>query len=143
MMRAFCAAAALTFAGTCLANSAAEPASATHRYLIERTFPAGALNGVDATVKQKVNSNNQTLGVTWEKSYANAQKTKTYCVYTAPSEAAVREAAKLNGLPVDVVTEIPADLKAEPRGAVQKIDAGKHRYLVKRSSPGAVLRGAG
>src|SRR6476620_3623670 len=126
MMRAFCAAVALTFAGTCLAASVAEPAGATHRYMIERTFPAGALDGVDAAVKQKVNTNNQSLGVNWEKSYANAEKTKTYCVYTGPSEAAVREAAKLNGLPVDVVTEIPADIKAEPRGAVQKLDAGKH-----------------
>src|SRR6478735_10498185 len=118
-------------AGVALAG---EAVTSTHRYLIERTFPAGALDGVDAAVKQKVNTNNQSLGVNWEKSYANAEKTKTYCVYTGPSEAAVREAAKLNGLPVDVVTEIPADLKAEPRGAVQKIDAGKHRYLVKRSS---------
>jgi hypothetical protein len=138
MMRAFCAAAALTFAGTSLAASATEPAGATHRYLIERTFPAGALDGLDATVKHKVNANNQTVGVNWEKSYANAEKTKTYCVYTGPSEAAVREAAKLNGLPVDVVTEIPADLKAEPRGAVQPLGAGQHRYLVKRSSSGAV-----
>src|SRR3954469_12002829 len=128
MMRAFCAVAALSFAGACLAASAGEPAGTTHRYMIERTFPAGALDGVDATVKQKVNGNNQGLGVKWEKSYANAGKTKTYCVYTGPSEAAVRAAAKLNGLPVDVVTEIPSDLKAEPRGAVQKIDAGKHRY---------------
>jgi hypothetical protein len=80
--------------------------------------------------------------VNWEKSYANAEKTKTYCVYTGPSEAAVREAARLNGLPVDVVTEIPSDIQAEPRGAVQKIDAGKHRYLVKRSSSAAVPAGS-
>jgi hypothetical protein len=82
----------------------------THRYMIERTFPAGALDGVDAAVKQKVNANNQTLGVKWELSYANAQKTKTFCVYTGPSEAAVREAATRNGLPVDSVTEIPSTL---------------------------------
>ena len=63
------------------ARTAAEPAQATHRYLIERTFPAGALDGVDATVKQKVNANNKSLDVNWEKSYANADKTKTYCVY--------------------------------------------------------------
>ncbi len=138
MMRAFCVAAALTFAGTCLATAATEPANADHRYLIERTFPAGALDGVDAAVKQKVNANNKSLGVNWEKSYANAEKTKTYCVYTGPSEAAVREAAKLNGLPVDVVTEIPADLKAEPRGAVQQIGAGQHRYLVKRAGSAGV-----
>ena len=59
----------------------------THRYLIERTFPAGALDGVDAAAKRKVNANNATLDVTWEKSYANADKTKTYCVYDGPSEA--------------------------------------------------------
>lgn len=131
-MRAFCLASVLCIASSSFAAGAAEPAPATHRYLIERTFPAGALDGVDAAAKQKVNANNGSLGVNWEKSYANADKTKTYCVYTGPSEAAVREAAKLNGLPVDVVTEIPSDIKAEPRGAVQKIATGKHRYLVKR-----------
>jgi len=131
-MKAFCAATALIFAVSSLAATAAEPAPATHRYLIERTFPAGALDGVDAAVKQKVNANNESLDVNWEKSYANADKTKTYCVYTAPSENAVREAAKLNGLPVDVVTEIPSDIKAEPRAAVQHIANGNHRYLVRR-----------
>lgn len=139
MMKAFCAATAMTVA---LSAFAADPAAGTHRYLIERTFPAGALDGVDAAVKQKVNANNKTLGVVWEKSYANATKTKTYCVYDAPSEAAVREAAKLNGLPVDVVTEIPADLKAEPRGAVHKVRAGNHRYLVRRAGA-ANVRGDG
>ena len=74
----------------------------------------------------------------WEKSYANREKTKTYCVYTGPSENAVREAAKLNGLPVDVVTEIPDDIKAEPRGAVQNLMPGNHRYLVRRAGAPAV-----
>ncbi|HEY6125653.1 MAG TPA: nickel-binding protein [Steroidobacteraceae bacterium] len=132
-MKAFCAVTAMTMAGSSVAATTAEPAPETHRYLIERTFPPGALDGVDAAAKQKVNANNATLNVTWEKSYANADKTKTYCVYDGPSEAAVREAAKLSGMPVDNVTEIPADIKAEPRGAVQHIAAGNHRYLVKRS----------
>jgi len=139
-MKTFCAATALILAVSSLSASAAAPAPAIHRYLIERTFPAGALDGVDANVKQKVNANNASLDVNWEKSYANADKTKTYCVYTGPSENAVREAAKLNGLPVDVVTEIPGDIKAEPPGAVQHIGQGKHRYLVKRAGP-ATVRG--
>jgi hypothetical protein len=130
MMKALCAVTAMTIASS---NVSAAPAAESNRYLIERTFPAGALDGVDAAVKQKVNANNKSLGVVWEKSYANADKTKTYCVYDGPSEAAVREAAKLNGLPVDNVTAIPADLKAEPRGAVQQIANGNHRFLVKRS----------
>jgi uncharacterized protein DUF4242 len=133
MMKAFCAVAAMAVAGSSLAAGAAETGETTHRYMIERTFPPGALDGVDAAAKKKVNANNATLNVTWEKSYANADKTKTYCVYDGPSEAAVREAAKLSGMPVDNVTEIPNDIKAEPRGAVQKIAAGNQRYLVKRS----------
>jgi len=138
MMKAFCAVTAMTMAGSAMAGTA-EPSQATHRYLIERTFPPGALDAVDAAAKKKVNENNATLNVTWEKSYANADKTKTYCVYDGPSEAAVREAAKLSGMPVDNVTEIPADIKAEPRGAVQNISNGNHRYLVKRSGAPNVL----
>jgi len=84
--------------------------NATKRYLIQRTFPAGALDGVTPDVKKKVNETNKELGVTWEHSYANADKTKTFCVYTGPDEAAVREVAKRNGLPVDSVTEIPVIL---------------------------------
>jgi hypothetical protein len=138
MMKAFCAATAISIAGSSLPG-AATAAENTHRYLIERTFPEGALDGVDAAAKKKVNDNNAKLNVTWEKSYANADKTKTYCVYDGPSEAAVREAAKLNGLPVDNVVEIPADIKAEPRGAVQHIASGNHRYLVKRSGAPGVM----
>ena len=103
----------------CVAALAAEPAkpaadsqssAPVHRYLIERTFPAGALEGLDAATKEKVNSNNASVGVRWVQSYANAAKTKTYCIYEGPSEAAVRKAAELNKLPVDSVTEVPVDL---------------------------------
>lgn len=109
-----------TLASLVFANAfAAEPAKsadgaqgtpAVHRYLIERTFPAGALAGLDAATKAKVNSNNATVGVRWIQSYANADKTKTFCVYEGPSEAAVRKAAELNGLPVDSVMEVPNTL---------------------------------
>jgi hypothetical protein len=77
------------------------------RFMILRTFPAGALDGVTPDVKKIVNENNRSVGVSWVHSYANADKTKTFCVYTGPSEAAVRQAAKLNNLPVDSVYEIP------------------------------------
>lgn len=91
-------------------REAVVPVPAPRRYIIQRTFPAGALDGVTPEVKKMVNDNNRELGVTWEHSYANAEKTKTFCVYTGPSEAAVREAAKRNNLPIDVVTEIPVIL---------------------------------
>lgn len=131
MMKAVCAATAMTLGSSSVLAQAAEPAPVVHRYLVERTFPAGALDGVDADVKARVNANNQTLGVGWEKSYTNASKTKTYCIYSGPSESAVREAARLNGLPVDSVTEIPFSYKAEA-GAARKVAAGNHRYLVTR-----------
>ena len=92
------------------ARANAVPSPAPRRYLIQRTFPAGALDGVTPEVKKVVNDNNGELGVTWVHSYANADKTKTFCIYTGPSEAAVREAAVRNKLPVDSVTEIPVIL---------------------------------
>jgi hypothetical protein len=90
--------------GTMLAKSS------THRYLVERTFPPGALAGLDAATKQKVNTNNASVGVHWVRSYANTDKTKTFCIYVGPSEAAVRKAAALNALPVDSITEVPVIL---------------------------------
>jgi Protein of unknown function (DUF4242) len=93
------------------AQAAASPAkSSVHRYLVERTFPAGALKGLDAATKKKVNANNASVGVRWVQSYANADETKTFCVYEGPSEAAVRKAAELNKLPVDSITEVPVIL---------------------------------
>ena len=88
----------------------AQSGAKVHRYLIERTFPAGALEGLDAAAKAKVNGNNASVGVKWIQSYANADKTKTFCVYEGPSEAAVRKAAELNKLPVDSVMEVPVTL---------------------------------
>ncbi len=103
--------------GAALVAQAQAPPAATpeanagiHRYIIERTFKPRALDGLDATLKAKVNANNNQYGVHWLMSYANAEKTKTYCVYEGPSEAAIRKAAAANGLPVDSITEVPVTL---------------------------------
>ena len=100
-----------------------------HRYLIERTFAPGALDGLDAAGKAKVNATNAQYGVQWVTSYANADKTKTYCIYEGPSEQAVRDAADLNDIPVDAVAEVrstsgPGDRKA---GARLESDLGAPR----------------
>jgi predicted dinucleotide-utilizing enzyme len=99
---------ATAFADDPAAGGAAQ--AATHRYLIERSFPAGALDGLDAEAKARVNANNASAGVHWVKSFANADKTRTFCVYEGPSEDAIRKAAALNNLPVDSITEVPVDL---------------------------------
>ena len=82
----------------------------SHRYLIERIFLASALDGLDAAGKAKINATNAKYGVYWVMSYANAAKTKTYCIYKAPSETAVRQAAQANAIPVNTVTEVPVTL---------------------------------
>jgi hypothetical protein len=85
----------------------------THRYVVERTFPKGALDGLDAAKKAQVNQTNARFGVRWVTSYANADKTRTFCIYEGPDELAIRDAAKANAIPVDSITEVPVTL--EPR----------------------------
>jgi hypothetical protein len=107
--------ASLLLAPAFAADEPAQPAasptkSPVHRYLVERTFPPGALDGLNAATKKKVNANNATVGVRWIQSYENADKSKTFCIYEGPSEAAIRKAAALNALPVDSVTEVPVTL---------------------------------
>lgn len=92
------------------ASSMQEEPAVTHRYIVERTFRPGALDHLDAAAKAKVNANNEKHGVRWLMSYANAARTKTYCIYEGPSEQAIRDAASANGLPVDAVTEVPVTL---------------------------------
>lgn len=98
------------FAAEPSGTAAAQTGAQNHRYLVERTFPSGALEGLDAAAKAKVNSTNAKFGVNWVMSYANADKTKTYCIYEGPSEAAVRQAATANAIPVDTITEVPVTL---------------------------------
>jgi len=89
----------------------AQPARpAVHRYMIERTFPAGALAGLNAEGKARINATNAKYGVHWKMSYANAEQTRTFCVYEAPSEQAVRDAATANNIPIDTVMEVPVTL---------------------------------
>ncbi|HEX5488735.1 MAG TPA: DUF4242 domain-containing protein [Rhodanobacteraceae bacterium] len=102
---------ALGFAGPGNQGTQAQPTNAaSHRYIIKRTFPAGALDGLDASTKAKINANNAKFGVKWLMSYANADKTLTYCIYEGPSKLAIREAAKANAIPVDSITEVPVTL---------------------------------
>ena len=88
------------------------PAKGMHRYMVTRTFPAGALAGLDAAGKKAVNKCNSQHGVHWVYSYANADKTKTFCIYEAANEQAIRDAATANKIPVDDIVEIPVVLRA-------------------------------
>ena len=45
-------------------------------------------------------------GVTWIRSYVTGDRSKTFCVYDAPSPEAIRRTAGRNELPVDRITEV-------------------------------------
>jgi hypothetical protein len=83
---------------------------ALKRYVIEREIPSiGAssqqdLSGAAAT-------SNSALAklappVQWEHSYVAGDK--TFCIYLAEDEEAIREHAKISGFPATVITEVKA-----------------------------------
>lgn len=79
------------------------------RFLVERTFPEGLhvpTNSQGAQVCLAVVGKNAAQGVTWVHSYVSSDKRKTYCIYDGPNEAAIREAASQNSLPVDSITQV-------------------------------------
>ena len=80
-----------------------------HRYLVERTFPAGleipvTMEGSEICLN--VVSTNAEDNVTWVHSYVTLDKKKTFCIYDAPSPEAIKKVAEKNGLPVDNIIEV-------------------------------------
>ncbi len=79
------------------------------RYMVERTFPDGLHIPADkqgAEALRGVVERNAGEGVTWVHSYVTPDKTRTFCVYDAPSPDAIRKTAELNGVPVDAIHEV-------------------------------------
>ena len=78
------------------------------RYIIERDVPGVA----DRVLKQRRDvaaQSNRALSALngkaqWEHSYV--VEDKTFCVYIAEDEAAIREHAKLSGFPASKITEV-------------------------------------
>jgi len=73
-------------------------------FMIERRFAEELEAG--AEVIDEINRINDEEGVRWLYSFLSADKRKTYCLYEAPSPAAIRRAATRAGLPADVVVEV-------------------------------------
>jgi hypothetical protein len=80
------------------------------RYMIERTLPAGAIDGLTDEALRTAQANNAVFGVKWIHSYMSRDKTKTFCIYDGPNEKAVRDANAKNNVPLDRIIEIPEDL---------------------------------
>ena len=74
------------------------------RFLIERTFAeAVEVSKEDADNIRLINDEE---GVRWLFSFLSPDKRKTYCLYEAPSAAAIRAAAERLGLPADTIVEV-------------------------------------
>ena len=79
------------------------------RYMVERTFPSGLnvpMNVDGAAGMQKIVAANGEQGVTWVHSYVSGDKTRTFCIYDAPTPEAIRSVARRNELPVGAITEV-------------------------------------
>jgi len=79
------------------------------RYLVERTFPDSLSipqSEAGAEICNTVVGSNARDGVTWLHSYVNPDRTKTFCIYDAPTPEAIRTVAARNQLPVDRITQV-------------------------------------
>jgi Protein of unknown function (DUF4242) len=72
--------------------------------MIERNF-ADQLS-VSPEAADNIKRINGEVGVQWLISFLSADKRKTYCLYEATSPEAIREAARLAGVPADVIIEV-------------------------------------
>jgi hypothetical protein len=79
------------------------------RYMVQRTFPDGLQIPVDADgarLLAGVVQRNADEGVTWVSSFVSEDKTRTFCIYDAPTPEAIRKTAARNELPVDRITQV-------------------------------------
>jgi hypothetical protein len=89
------------------------------RYIIEREIPG--VGGLDQEQRRNVAAqSNKALAALagkaqWEQSYL--LEDKTFCIYLADDEAAVRAHAQLSGFPASKITEVRSVI--EPMTAVQ------------------------
>ena len=79
-------------------------------FVIERNYAEQLELTKDSAVELK--AANDEIGVAWLFSFLSGDKKKTYCLYEAPSAEAIVEAARLAGLPADVVTQV-SELRPE------------------------------
>jgi hypothetical protein len=79
------------------------------RYMVQRTFPEGLHIPVEnggAELCRGVVERNADEGVTWITSFVSEDKTRTFCIYDAPTPEAIRRTAARNELPVDEITRV-------------------------------------
>ena len=79
-------------------------------FMVERNFAERIEENREAA--DKINLINEDAGVKWIVSFLSVDKKKTFCLYEAPNEEAIREAARRAGLPADAIVEVGEEIMA-------------------------------
>jgi hypothetical protein len=80
--------------------------------MIERTFADQLeLSRDDVKLIEEVNADE---GVRWLFSFLSADRRRTYCLYEAPSQIAIRAAAERVNIPADAIVEVKQETLAVP-----------------------------
>ncbi len=74
------------------------------RFMIERNFAERLEMTKEGT--ETINLINDEEGVKWLLTFLSADKRKTYCLYEAESADAIRNAARRNDIPADVIIQV-------------------------------------
>ena len=74
------------------------------RFMIERNFAEKLEMTKEGT--ERVNLINDEEGVKWLLTFLSADKRKTYCLYEAESVEAIKNAARRNDIPADVIIQV-------------------------------------
>jgi hypothetical protein len=91
-------------------------------FVIERTFADQLeLTGDDVKLIEEINADE---GVRWLFSFLSADRRRTYCLYEAPSAAAIMAAAQRGDIPVDSIVEVENETLGVP-GRVQEWAASR------------------
>ncbi len=78
------------------------------RYVIERDLP-GVGSMSENELRQASSTSNSAISqlfprVQWQHSYVTAEK--TFCIYIAEDEDAIRQHAEISGFPANMITEV-------------------------------------
>ena len=80
------------------------------RFLIERTVGTLTAEQIETGSRRSIEVVGTMSGVVWIRSYYSEAEGKIYCEYEAPNVEAIREHARLAGLPVDRILEVSLEL---------------------------------
>ncbi len=83
------------------------------RYIIERNVGDLSREELDAAGKKSVEVLAGMPEVVWIKSFISEAEGKIYCEYDAPNPEAIREHARLAGLPADKISEVALEISPD------------------------------